>query len=454
MGIDTVHPLYSAWLARWKRCRDAYDGEDAVKAGGQTYLPKMSKRQPADEYAAYVTRAAYYEAVGRTVDGFVGAIARKSHKFTLPARLAAMEKNATGDGVGINELVRALCAENLTLGRLGLLVDLDDAGQPFLTYYSAEAITNWSDTSVVVAETVFEPDPKDPLATVAVAQYRQFHLDGGVYTVSTWRKTKIGAKVEWAVVDSRQPLQTGRLMDRMPWFWCSMLGVTDRITKPPLLGLVNVAMSHYRTSADLEHGRHFAGRPTLYITGWKPDGPIFVGGASALIIPPPDAKVGYAEFTGQGLLSLENAMTSKERQIAAMGAAAFAKGDAKSEPVVTAEVRASGETSVLAAVVCAVEETLSAALQFAADWIAAPGEVGVALNRDFVMSAMDPQTLAGLLLALQSGAIDLPTFLWNLEEADMLAPAQDYLDLANGLQAGLDARLAAAARKPAQGAPV
>jgi hypothetical protein len=232
-----------------------------------------------------------------------------------------------------------------------------------------------------------------------------------------------------------------------------MMGVTSRITKPPLLGLVNVAMSHYRSSADLEHGRHFAGRPTLWITGWDPEGGIMVGGASALIIPDPNAKVGYAEFTGQGLGSLEKALESKEHQIAAMGAAAFAKGAARSEPVVTANVRASGETSLLAAVTAAVEETLTDALQFAARWVSASGEVKVTLNKDFAQDIVDPQTLLGLITALQMGAIDLPTFLYTLEQSDLLAPTSDYLDLAKQLQSGFDARLAALTAKPAQGAP-
>jgi hypothetical protein len=455
MGIDSAHPLYSAMLPIWKRCRDAYEGEDAVKKAGETYLPRMSAKQPPQEYEAYKQRASYYGAVARTIDGFVGAIARKSHSFTLPAKIAHLEHDTTGDGVGINEFVRAMSGEDMLQGRLGVLVDIDPDGKPFLTYYTAESITNWSNDSVVVFETVFEADPKDPYATVAVGQYRQFYLADGAYTVTKWRKLKVAGQTreQWVPVETVQPTMSGRLMGQLPWFWCSMLGVTSRLTKPPLLGLVNVALSHYRSSADLEHGRHFAGRPTLYITGWDPEGGIQVGGASALIIPNEDAKVGYAEFTGQGLGSLEKALESKEHQIAAMGAAAFAKGAARSEPVVTANVRASGETSLLAAVTAAVEETLTDALQFAAQWVNAAGDVKVSLNKDFAQEVIDPQTLTGLIAALQMGAIDLPTFLYTLEQSDLLAPTSDYLDLAKQLQAGFDARLAALTAKPTQGAP-
>jgi len=456
VGIDSTHPLYAENIAKWRRCRDAYEGEDAVKAGGETYLPKLSPAQPAAEYSAYLMRASYYEVFGRTVDGFVGAIARKPHEYHLPKLMEPLRSNVTGDGVGLDEFVRVMCRENMICGRLGVFVDImDETGRAFLTAYDAESVINWGSDFVNVMETVYEPDPRDPLATVEVTQIRQFHLVGGVYTVTTWRKRKVeGQRGEkWVATDSRTPIMVGRTMSVLPWFWCSTLGVTPQITKPPLLGLVNVAMSHFRSSADLEHGRHFAGRPTLCITGADPEQTIKVGGNSAITLSNPQAKVFYAEFTGQGLLSLENALASKERQIAAMGAAAFSKGDARSEPVVTAQVRASGETSVLGMVVAAVQETLTAALAFAAAWMNVPGDVAVTLNHDFIQEGLDPQTIMGLLAALQSGTIDLTTFLYALDQADMLPPGQDYAEMAKKQQAGFDARLAATAGKPAQGAP-
>lgn len=458
MPINSTHPIYDSMIAKWQRCRDAYDGDDAIKAGGETYLPKMSAKQPADEYRAYLMRASFYEAPGRTVDGFVGAISRKAHTFVLPPRLEPLQANITGDGVGINEFVRALSMENILQGRAGVLVDLDGTGTPFLTIYRAEQITNWAEdgSEVVVFETAYQRDPADPLKTVATPQYRQFHLVDGAYAVTTWRKRKVGgsSRVEWFPVERVTPTKSALLMGTVPWVWCSMLGVTDRVTKPPLLGLVNVAISHFRSSADLEHGRHFAGRPTLYVTGANPETQIRVGGASAIVLENPQAKVGYAEFTGQGLQSLETALASKEKQIAAMGAAAFAKGEARSEPVVTAQVRAAAETSVLAAAVVGVEEALTAALRIAADWISAPGELKVGLNRDFVNQDLDPQTFAGLVAGLQTGQITTETFVWNLDQAGMMPPNVSLDEEAAAIRAAMDKIAAQGARmKQTGGAP-
>ena len=40
MALDSLHPQYSRWLPQWKRCRDVRAGADAVKATGESALPK------------------------------------------------------------------------------------------------------------------------------------------------------------------------------------------------------------------------------------------------------------------------------------------------------------------------------------------------------------------------------------------------------------------------------
>jgi hypothetical protein len=56
MPVNTQHPDYSTMVGRWKRCRDAADGEDAVHNAAETYLPKLKDQTPTD-YQAYVMRA-------------------------------------------------------------------------------------------------------------------------------------------------------------------------------------------------------------------------------------------------------------------------------------------------------------------------------------------------------------------------------------------------------------
>lgn len=447
MPIETPHPQYSDNIDRWTRCRDCYDGEDAVKSKGETYLPKIDPSQTSTEYNAYKTRASYYEAVSRTVDGFVGAISRKPHVIEMPAKLEPLEGDATSDGTSLADFVKKLAQETLLQGRGGVLVDYDEGAQrPYLTCYQAEAIISWTADGVVLSETVYEADPADARKRVAVEQLRECALEDGRYVVNIWRKRQVdGVAAEWAISEVIVPTMRGRPLAEVPWFWLTTMGRSARIEKPPMLGLVNLSLSHYRSSADLEHGRHFTALPTLYITGHADGDRIAVGGGAVIALADPQAKVGYAEFTGAGLGSLENAIEAKEHQMATLGAAIWG-GKKGIEAAETARIRTAGENSLLMGIVAAIEDVLTAALQFARDWMGVSGDVKVRINRDFVDQRLDAQTLVGMVQAYQAGAMTLEAFLYALQQADMLPPETEIDEEAAKIRAADAAKKAAAAK--------
>lgn len=212
----------------------------------------------------------------------------------------------------------------------------------------------------------------------------------------------------------------GKTFDTIPFFWVSILGPTAEICKPPLLGMVNVALSHYRLSADYAHGLHWTGLPTFYVTGSASDEPVRVGAATAILLKDPTAKVGFAEFKGDGLGSLERAIAAKEQQMAALGAAILSAEAGRNETAEAARIRHSGETGLLMAAVSAVQASMQAALAFAAEWDGATGAVAVELNDDFISSRLDPQTLLGLVQAYQAGALTLASLLQAMQDGDLL----------------------------------
>lgn len=65
MPVDSKHPLWLANQPRWERCRTALQGQDAVHAAGEKYLPKLAGQDKA-EYDAYKGRAMFYGATART----------------------------------------------------------------------------------------------------------------------------------------------------------------------------------------------------------------------------------------------------------------------------------------------------------------------------------------------------------------------------------------------------
>ena len=67
MPVNSTHPDYEASAVDWAQARDVLSGEDAVKAVGEKYLPRLDS-QTDGEFAAYVKRASYFNATARTAE--------------------------------------------------------------------------------------------------------------------------------------------------------------------------------------------------------------------------------------------------------------------------------------------------------------------------------------------------------------------------------------------------
>src|SRR5512137_2774243 len=82
MPVNSTHPEYDAALPVWLRARDVFAGEDAVKAGGEKYLPRLEDQTQA-EYDAYRMRASFFNATSRTCEGFLGLVFRRDPPSNL-----------------------------------------------------------------------------------------------------------------------------------------------------------------------------------------------------------------------------------------------------------------------------------------------------------------------------------------------------------------------------------
>jgi hypothetical protein len=90
-------------------------------------------------------------------------------------------------------------------------------------------------------------------------------LDGGRYRVCVFADGAHGKDGD-VLLSEVYPLMNGKPLDFIPFTFLSTDDNTAEVDEPPLIDLVNVNLSHYRTCADLEHGAHFTGLPTPYIT--------------------------------------------------------------------------------------------------------------------------------------------------------------------------------------------
>ncbi len=456
MAVQDYHPDYNKFNPQWKACRDASEGQYAVHNAGSLYLPRLSGQDDAD-YNAYRGRALFYEATGRTIQGLSGMIFRKPPEIEHGG-MEDFNDDVTLQGDSLRSFAEDMTGEILEVGRAGVLVEYpknDTAGltlaqaqslnmRPYFLKYTAESIRNWKTSrinnksqlsEIRLSETVEEIAGE--FETAIIDQIRVLDLDEGKYRVRVYRQNQ---KKEWVLFEEPYyPVKNGAFLNYIPFVFFSVNGTNSDIEKPPLNGLVNINLSHYKTTADLEHGAHFTGLPTALITGIQPNDTdkqeFKIGSSTAWLFSNPDADAKYLEFTGQGLNALVERLKSKEGMMAALGAQMLAPESRRNESTETASMRHMGENSILANIAQAISEGLNRCLEIASEWMGVtPAEIE--LNRDFLPTSMTPQMLTALVTTWQNGGISSQTLFDNLKSGDIISHDKDFDEEQDEIQNG------------------
>ncbi|MCF2502768.1 DUF4055 domain-containing protein [Dyadobacter sp. CY107] len=193
--------------------------------------------------------------------------------------------------------------------------------RPYLHFYKTEAILNWELARVnnayrlinlVLSEFFKNKEGKQE------QQIRQLTLEGVVYKQIVWRK---GNAADWSIHETIIPMKSGQSFGEIPFYPVSCRRPTMNIIAPPIESLVDVNISHYMNSADLENGAHVSGSPTPYITGIDDTNvTLALGTGTAWLLPNAESKVGFAHVGEDGFSTLEKLLDRKEKQMASLGA--------------------------------------------------------------------------------------------------------------------------------------
>ena len=447
MSVDTKHSEYHEYYEIWERCEHAAEGQDEIHEYGVKYLPRLSG-QTDQEYFAYKQRALYFNATNRTINGLTGMLFMRPETITAPAAMDSIIADVTMGGLSLHQFAEMVSEEVITIGRCGVLVDYPpivnavtlaqaqaQGARPYATMYDAESIINWKTGRINNVEqltlVVLEEEneiPVDEFESKCEPQWRVLDLAEGAYRQRVFRKDKRG---EFILVEEIYPQINGRVINKIPFEFFGVRDNTSCVDKPPLLDLIDVNLSHYRTTADYEHGLHFTGLPTPVVTGYYSDdksASLRIGSGTAWLLPDPQSKAFYLEFTGQGLGELREALRSKEAMMATLGARILAPEKRAAEAAQTANIHRSSENSVLASIAQSISVGLTHVMEWLRDWSNITGDVKVELNRDFIPNSMTAQDVDSLVKSWQSGAISHETLFENLVAGDIIAQDTSFDD--------------------------
>lgn len=453
MPVDTKHPEYLAAVSRWKRARDVISGEDAVKAAGELYLPRLAG-QTDPEYKAYKLRASLFNAVGRTHDGLIGLVFRKDPTKTIPAAMKEWAGDIDLAGTTLDDFARKVLDEEIATMRGGILTEYPRAEvrertaeevaaeglRPYLTYWPAESVIDWRVgrvgnvsklTFLKLYTTSYEQDPVDRWERVRVEWIRVYRLDGAGVTCEVYSKADRAANghpTEWPLAAEAFPIVVGGAAAvEIPFTFVS----GDVIKKAPLDDLVLTNLSHYRTTADYENSAHWAGTPTPIFIGTimgNDSGPateVRLGSSTGINLSENgDAKMLQATME-EGLGSV---LDRKENYMAILGARILSAEKRQVEAAETAAIHRAGENSVLATIANSVSRAITKALEYAAAFAGISGEISYRLSNDYMPVPMDAQSLTAVVAAWQGGAISSSELFEALLDGEIIRSDKDQAE--------------------------
>lgn len=450
MPVNTPHRDYTDMADSWQTCRDALEGSRAIKKAGAKYLPPLEGMVASttgafgSAYESYVMRAMYYPATGRTVAGLAGLVFGKPPTVTnVPVAQQPEFKDVTLNGVSLGAYAVTLCREVLATGRVGTLIDFPDVvtagARPYWLCYPAEAIVNWRVeridgrqvlTLLVLKEAVEVQTADDVFAADTAMQYRVLRLEptatGHRCVVTVYREDP-AHKGTFLAGEARVPLRRGVPLPFLPFVFLGPADTTEAVEHPPLLDLVDVNLSHYRTSADREHGAHWTALPTPYITGHElaAGDSLSIGSGKAWVLPNPAATAGMVEFSGAGLGALKDLMEEKRQLMATLGARMLETQKNTQEAAETVRLRHAGEASALGMLATALGQAITQAIRWHLFWSgleAATADKAIVTMNPEILDELSADDLRALVTTWQAGTISKKTVYYNMQWGEWTRP--------------------------------
>lgn len=448
MAVDTQHDDYNEFAPLWRQSRDCYLGQLAIHKAGALYLPMLGGQSKGD-YEKYKMRATFYNATKRTIDMMVGMMFRKDPAIT-GSDAEDLINNVDMNGTSLHSFAQKAAKDLCTVNRAIVLVDFPnyettaltraqaqaENRRPYMSLFPCESLINWRTESingqdVLVMAVIREVHPiqLNEFKVEYKTKYRVLTLEDGRYIQRLWSQVVEGNQSKFVIESEYVPIKNGQPMDYIPLYIYGTTGQEITPNMPTVYDLTCLNISHYMTTADLEHGAHYAGLPTAVISGHVPtEGQTFeIGSATAWVFADPQAKASYLEFTGQGLDALEKRIEKKEAQMAALGARMLAPDKRAAESAETETIRRGGEQSILAAIALSVSELITESFKEMLEWAGLPADdFDYQVNRDFVPAKMTAQELSAWVAAVQSGAVSQETFFEALHDGEMVKDSLTY----------------------------
>lgn len=437
MGIDAKHPSYVKFQEDWEMLRDFYAGPQQVKLKGEKYLaPTEGMRIDGLEkdkagwhaYNAYRNRARVPDYVKEAVEVLVGLLHQKEAIIELPTEMEYLRERASANGEPLNALHRRINVEQISTGRLGLLVDMRENPDPahpnpYIALYTAESLINWDDNTetdeygklnlVVLDESGHKRvnifDWKD------IKKYRVLELGApaeneqvGVYKSATF--TDEGT-LTYNADDMKSPMLRGGTLDFIPFTFINSKDLLAEPDEPPLKGLAEMCKGIYQSEADYRQNLYMQAQDTLVViggvknpTGLPGEPEALRTGAGARIDVDTGGDAKYIGVSADGLTEQRMAIEADRKRAQVKAGELIQNTGSQMESGQALSTRFNAQTATLNQMATTAAAGLEMALRQIAKWMNLDtSKVKVTPNTEFIDFALDGANFKAIMEAKEMG---------------------------------------------------
>ena len=423
----------AAMVAATAKGRALMAGTSAMRAAGETYLPRF-KAEDVVDYNARLNSSWLFNGFKKTVKDMTGRVFDKPVEVVeAPQPLMDWAENIDMQGRDLSVFAADVFKDGFGPGVSYIMVEAPrrDAEttraqaaamglRPYLVHLRVEDILGWKTalfgnvlalSQLRIMEAIQEPDPDDEFKQLSVKQVRVLdRLESGVQ-VRIYREAK---DKKWVQVD--EPYTTEAPEITVIPFYAQRTGFFTG--EPVLEDMADVNIAHWQSQSDQRNILHFARVPVLHASGRNEDEPLTISAGTAVQSRDPQAKLEWVEHKGQAIGAGRQDLKDLEFQMEALGLQLLVD---KAQSATGAALDAAKETSTLAMMADALKDALEQALA----WMAFYGGLGeqsitLNVNKEFGVSMMGPQEMQAMLMAVNTGQLSRETFLSELARRGMI----------------------------------
>jgi hypothetical protein len=412
----------------WAPIRACVEGTQYLRDNAIRYLPRQPREQE-DAWKGRVARSVFSPYFSRVIRTAIGLILRKPVVFEGGDETFWEEwrGNVDRQGTDLEEFLRNQLATSIAYGHSGWLTD----------FPKAEGVVTLRDQTMAELKPYFvavapwnilgwRHDAREHMGKIQQVRIREniAKADGryGLKYVEQVRVLTPGGYELWEDLDTTgwtliESGQTSLSEVPLSVTYGGKMGTLH--SKPPLLDIAHLNLTHYQRHADLIHALHIAAQPMLVLKGWDDlSDPAGLSVNNALVLPP-EGDAFYVEPASSAFDAQRAELEALAEEISTLGIATLTKQKNTAESGLSKSLDRVDSNSMLALISKDLEQTLQQSLDWAAEFAGVQAPV-VSLDRDFDVAAMEGQEISAINALFTSGLLDQETALELLKRGEIL----------------------------------